>query len=309
MDWNLVIAIIVTIGIALMFLGLDLIITGRQIKLQNRISVYGVPEMMGAAGQSAEVSKSGRPKSESGLATELARAGLPVTTSEFLLATVLVVALGALVGLAVLQHFLGLVVGGLIGLIAPRLYLRWLQYRRSAAFNRQLESMITLLSNTLRAGYGLGQSIETVAKESPPPLSVEFDRVVREMALGVTVHEALANLLRRNPSGDLDLIVTAIRVNHEVGGNLAEVLDRIATTIRDRVRLNAEIRALTAMQRTSAQILIALPFAVFGLLYVMNSQYIGLLWQSMCGIGMLVTWGMMTIAGILVIRRLLKFRY
>lgn len=308
MDANIVVAISVAIGIGLVFLGLDLVVSSRRIAISKRIDVYRRPDEVGASEQ-AEAGAGQGGRNRQTLATELARAGLPVTPGEFMIVTLLLGVLVGIIALALFQHLLALVVGGLVGLFLPRLYLRHLQTKRLDAFNAQLESAIVLVSNSLRSGYGLAQAIEAVAKETSPPLSTEFARVTREIGLGLSLREALANLLTRNPSDDLDLIITAINVNHEVGGNLTEVLDKIAGTIRERVRLAGEIKTITSMQRFSAQVLIALPFVMTGLIYLMNSEYIALLWSKTCGLAMLGAWAILTMAGILSIRRLLKFRF
>jgi tight adherence protein B len=308
MDPNLVISILLAIGIALTFLGMDLIISGRQIALKTRLGDYKVPETLDREAEKKGVGKAGAGMSQR-LATELARADLPVTPQEYILATFLIGLLGALLGFTPAHSGISALIGGLLGLFAPRLYLVYLQHKHIEAFNGELENMLVLVSNTLRSGYGLSQAFETVAKESAPPLSTEFLRLTREVALGISMQEALANLLRRNPSGDLDLVITAINVNHAVGGSLSEVLDQIAGTIRERVRLASEINAITSMQRFSAWVLIIMPILLAIVIYFMNPGYISLLWQGTCGFALLGTWLVLMIVGILLIRRLLQFRY
>ena len=129
--------------------------------------------------------------------------------------------------------------------------MRFLQGRRLNAFNNQLGDTIVLLSNALRSGYSLLQSMETASRELSQPMAGELQRVTREVGLGLTIQDALANMMRRMPSDDLDLLITAINVQHEVGGNLAEILDTIAHTIRERIRIVGEIRTITAQQRLS----------------------------------------------------------
>jgi tight adherence protein B len=117
------------------------------------------------------------------------------------------------------------------------------------------------------------QAMEAVSKELPAPISDEFRRVVQEMQLGVSMEKALDNLLRRIPSDDLDLCITAINVQREVGGNLAEILDTISHTIRERVRVKGEIRVLTTQTSYSGKFLALMPVIVIGILYVMNREY------------------------------------
>ena len=147
----------------------------------------------------------------------------------------------------------------------------WLGRRKSGrlnAFNKQLPDTITLIANALRAGSSFLQAIELVVRESRPPISTEFGRVIREVNLGLPFDEALENMVRRVRSDDLELMATAISIQHQVGGNLAEILDSIAYTIRERVRIKGEIRTLTAQQRLSGYVVGFLPIALAGFLFV-----------------------------------------
>jgi tight adherence protein B len=132
-----------------------------------------------------------------------------------------------------------------------------------------------LLANSLRAGSSFLQGIELVTREGRPPISEEFERVVREMQLGMALQPALNNLARRVASEDLELMVTAINIQSQVGGNLATVLDAIAHTIRERVRLLGEINTLTAMQRYSGYVITALPIGLGAILMVISPNYMG----------------------------------
>jgi tight adherence protein B len=125
----------------------------------------------------------------------------------------------------------------------------------------------------LRAGYSTVQALESVSKEMPPPISDEFRRVVQEMQLGFPMEQALNNLLRRIPSEDLDLVITAMNVQREVGGNLAEILDTISFTIRERVRIKGEIRVLTTQVMYSGRFLAIMPILIALVLWVVNRPY------------------------------------
>jgi len=133
--------------------------------------------------------------------------------------------------------------------------------------------MISLMVNGLRAGYSTMQAMEAVSRELPAPISDEFRRIVQEMQLGIPMDTALDNLTRRIPSKDLDLVVTAINVQREVGGNLAEIMDTISHTIRERVRVKGEIRVLTSQMMMSGRFLAIMPVAVIILMYFLNRQY------------------------------------
>jgi tight adherence protein B len=165
------------------------------------------------------------------------------------------------------------IVGGVAGLFLPRFYVRSQQSKRLVKFNDQLGDMLNLMVNGLRAGFSVMQAMESVSKELPAPISDEFRRVVQEIQLGVPMQQALDNLLRRIPSDDLDLVITAINVQREVGGNLSEILDTISYTIRERVRIKGEIRVLTTQVMYSGRFLSILPILVLAVLYLMNRPY------------------------------------
>ncbi len=208
------------------------------------------------------------------LSRELARADIKLKAGEY----IAIMIIAAFV-IGVLFYFLGgksLILalgGGAIGLFIPRFYVRSQQSRRLIRFNEQLSDMLNLMVNGLRAGYSTMQAMEAVSKELPAPICDEFRRVVQEMQLGVSMQTSLDNLLRRIPSEDLDLVITAINVQREVGGNLAEILDTISYTIRERVRIKGEIRVLTTQVMYSGRFLSLMPLIVMGILFVLNREY------------------------------------
>jgi tight adherence protein B len=242
------------------------------------------------------------------VATDLARANLKFTVVEFMLLSVAAVAGGMVLGAVAMRRLwiVGAAAGGVIGFILPRFLMKLRQSRRLNAFNDQLGDTITLLANSLRSGYSLLQSMEMVGRELPPPMNEEFQRVTREIGLGLSNEEALNNLLRRIQSDDLDMMITAINIHHEVGGNLAEILDTIGHTIRERVRIKGEIRTLTAMARYSGYLVSILPVAVAGLLFVMNPDYMSGLWEDPCGVQMIVLSAIGMFVGWIIIRRVVS---
>ncbi len=208
------------------------------------------------------------------LSKSLARADLKLKPGEFI-ATMIIAAFG--VGLILWffggQNIILGIIGALGGLFLPFMYLRSQQGKRLLRFNDQLPDMLNLMVNGLRAGFSVMQAMEAVSREMPAPICDEFRRVVQEMQLGVTMEKSLDNLLRRIPSDDLDLVITAINVQREVGGNLAEIMDTISYTIRERVRIKGEIRVLTAQVMYSGRFLAMLPLFVIGILALLNPQY------------------------------------
>ena len=175
-----------------------------------------------------------------------------------------------LVGFVVpsLQNPLMLLLGLVLGFMGPRLWLGRRKSGRLKAFNKQLPDTITLIANALRAGSSFLQAIELVVRESRPPISTEFGRVIREVNLGLPFDVALENMVRRVKSEDFELMATAIAIQHQVGGNLAEILDSIAFTIRERIRIKGEIRTLTAQQRMSGYVVGGLPFFLALFIYL-----------------------------------------
>lgn len=215
------------------------------------------------------------------LGAELARADLKLKPAEFILMWI-----ASPFAFAAAAFVLGFVFSGLknpiaiaisfaIGAYFPRYYLRYRQNKRVKAFGKQLPDTITLLANSLRAGSSFLQGVELITREARPPISEEFERVVREMSLGVALQPALNNMVRRLKSEDLELMVTAINIQSQVGGNLATVLDSIAFTIRERIRIVGEINTLTAMQRYSGYVITLLPVGLGGILFLISPSYIG----------------------------------
>ena len=224
------------------------------------------------------------------LATQLARANVILTVGEFISVTViLIIAASALAYL--LSRDVIITAGvSILAFVIPRVYIAALRGRRLRAFNNQLSDTINLMVNGLRAGYSVMQSMEAVSREMDEPIGTEYGRVVQEQQLGLSLEQALANMLRRIPSDDLDMMITAINVQREVGGNLAEVLDAISYTIRERIRIKGEIRALTAQSRWSGYIISLVPIILSGVIYVINPQFMSLLFTNTCG------WMMLTFA-------------
>jgi tight adherence protein B len=228
------------------------------------------------------------------LATQLAQANLKWTVGEFLMLTVLVsLSLGVLFYL--MHRYILIPIGLIGGFFVPRIYAGMRKSKRLKDFNDQLGDSLNLMVNSLRAGYSTMQALEVISNEMPAPISEEFGRVVLEMQLGVSFDVAMANLMRRMPSADMDLIITAMSVQREVGGNLAEVLDSISFTIRERVRIKGEINTLTAQGRITGYIITGLPFVLSGVVYMVNPSFMGALFEHTCG------WIMMGLAFMLIV--------
>jgi len=246
----------------------------------------------------------GRRVSEN-LSTQLARADLKLTVGEFLVLQLLAAMAAGAAG-----YFLsGAIVIGILALVlgwfAPRWFMSYRQGARLRAFNDQLGDALNLMVNGLRSGYSIMQAMEAVSREMAPPLAAEFSRVVQEVQIGLSLDQALSNMLRRIRSDDLDLVVTAINVQREVGGNLAEILDVISFTIRERVRIKGEIRALTAQGRYSGYVISLLPICLVLVLFVVNKPYVSQLFTSgWCGWAMVVCGLLMIGTGFIAIQKI-----
>jgi len=242
------------------------------------------------------------------VARELARADLKLKAGEYVF---ILLAAGLLTGFVTWYLFgrnlLVAVIGFLLGMLLPRFYVRRQQNQRLSRFNDQLADMLNLMVNGLRAGYSTMQAMEAVSRELPAPISDEYRRVVQEMQLGIPMQKALDNLLRRIPSDDLDLVIAAMNVQREVGGNLAEILDTISHTIRERVRIKGEIRVLTSQVMYSGRFLSLMPLFIFGALWVLNRPYMMMFFDPdtrVVGIIMLSIGGLMILSGYFVMRKI-----
>ncbi len=214
-------------------------------------------------------------------------------------------------GLPTLRNPIFLLLGALLGFFLPRLWLGRRKSGRLNAFNKQLPDTITLLANALRAGSSFLQAIELVVRESRPPISTEFSRVIREVNLGLPFEQALENMVRRVKSDDLELMATAISIQHTVGGNLAEILDSIAYTIRERVRIKGEIKTLTAQQRLSGYVVGFLPIGLAGFLFVAAPNFMNAMFLNPpevlglpAGVVILIFGGFMMFIGFMLIRKI-----
>lgn len=240
------------------------------------------------------------------LQQDLNRANVHITTTEFLLVQLSVgVAIGLVLWLLVPRFGLILAFVGLVlGIYAVRSYLRSMGKRRIRKFEDQLPDTLSILANSVRGGFSLFQALQLIARESAEPSKTEFLRVIQEISLGAPMDDALQRLAGRIPTEDVDILVTAISLQHQTGGNLSHVLDVVATTVRERHRVEREIRSMTAQQRFSASMLAALPFVLALVIWTISPSYIGRLFEWSWVLCMPVGAIIMTIIGLIVMRRL-----
>jgi tight adherence protein B len=244
--------------------------------------------------------KKGRPS----VSEQLQRADLKLRPSEYFM---IQIGTGLLVGLIGFWRW-GLIFSLLffVGYLIPGFYVKYRVGQRLRKFNAQLGDTLTLLSNALKAGYSFAQAIDTVAKNAVAPIGDEFGRAVREMNLGGSPDEALSNITKRIASNDFDLVTTAYSIHRTVGGNLAEILDNIAYTIRERVRIKGEIQTLTAQARASGSIITALPILLATFMFFVTPTYFQPMFSNFIGWVLIAIGAFMIFLGNMVIRRIVQ---
>ncbi len=243
------------------------------------------------------------------LADQLERADLTISPGEFIGSRFVLAALG----LVAPMFYPGGVLGVLIAILAmvigynlPKFYLNRRRKSRIAKLNEQLPEALMIISNALKAGFGLSQALGNAADNLQHPISTELGRTIHEMNVGSSAEVALLALSERSASYDLDIVITAILVQRTVGGNLGEILDTVAGTMRERIRIRGEIQTLTAQQKLTGLVIGGLPIGVGLLFQLMQPGYIGPLFTTLTGQALLVGAVVMEIIGLLIIQRILN---
>ena len=317
-------AIIVAAGVFLVVMGIaqSRREAGGQEEFQARLAQYGVGDAaMSGAPKAAPANirerlnrifqpaadrlgkgdvKKGRPP----LQEQLQKADLKLRTSEYFMIQIACVIGLALIGLLRFGISWQLFALGVFGYFLPGFYVKRRMAKRLKAFNDQLGDTLVLLSNALKAGYSFAQAIDTVSKNASPPIAEEFARCVREMNLGGSVEEALNNMIKRIESPDFDLVVTAVAIHRTVGGNLAEILDNIAHTIRERIRIKGEIKTLTAQASASGTLITLMPIGLCVFMYFVTPSYFKPMTESFIGWAMLGAAAFFIFIGNLIIRKI-----
>lgn len=240
---------------------------------------------------------------------ELARADLPLRPEEF--AGIMVLSslgLGLIAYLGLGEPLVALLIAG-VGIYLPWGALRFRQSRRLIKFNLQLPEALLTMANALRSGFSFLQAMDMIRREMPNPISREFGLTLLEINWGTDTEKALINLGQRVKSEDLDLVVTALLIQRQVGGNLAEVLENISHTISERVKINSEIKALTAQGRISGFIISLLPLALAAIIQMLNPSYLNPLFSTRAGLIMLTAAATAQIIGVLLIRRIVHIEF
>lgn len=297
--------IMVFLCVVFLFMGLAQMFSKEDNLVQNRMKQFTEQQQDSAATQGLssrrvmeeldvveEVNKDERKKSDllkkvgeiitptkmrENLQADLTRADIPLKAVEFVAIT-FILTLGFMsLGFFVFKNLIiGFLMGG-FGLVLPQLWLKMKHGSKVKRFTHQLLDTLVMMSSGLKAGYSFPQAMDLVAKEAAPPTSTEFQQTLRQAQLGVPMEEALTNLNKRINSEDLDLVITVVLIQRQIGGNLAEILESISAVLRDRMKLKGQIATLTAQGRLSGYLIAAMPFGLGVVLYFMNPEYMMLL--------------------------------
>jgi len=247
-------------------------------------------------------------KNLGGLEKTLQQANSQIPVGVFLLLSG-VMAVGAALAAAIMDYGFMVALGsGAIGMMLPWAKIKMQRASRFKEFERQLPEALDLMARALRAGHAFSVGMKMVGDEFPDPIGPEFNRTVEEISFGIDVPEAMNNLNERVVSTDLKFFVTALVVQRETGGNLAEIIEAIARLIRQRFELLGRVAALSAEGRLSALVLFLLPIVMGGVLYVINEAYIMLLFTDPLGQTMLMGAGALMVFGVIVMRKLVNFK-
>ena len=240
---------------------------------------------------------------------ELTRADLPLRGEEFMAFTIIGLG-GVLLSVLIFTGSLLMVLSATVVMLpAPYVFISRARQKRLQLFNSQISDALVIIANSLRSGFSFLQAMDLVRREMPDPIAKEFGRAFQEINLGTPTEQALTNMAERVDSDDLDMVVTAVLIQRQVGGNLAEVLDKIAHTIKERIRIKGEIKTLTAQGRISGIVIGLMPVALCMFLFVANPEYISLLFNNQAGLIMV---GAALIAqgiGFFAIRRIVDIKY
>lgn len=238
------------------------------------------------------------------LETKLAQAGLPLKPEEYILFQWIITALTGGLFYLFTENLVFALIGGALGLFLPKWYLRKKRRNRVSAFNEGLADMILTIVGSLRAGFSFQQALQSVVEEAGSPIKEEIGAVLKEMQYGKSIEDALNDLKERMPSEDLDLMIQAILIQRQVGGNLATVLDKIVETIRDRTKIHRQIATLTAQGRLSGYVIAFLPVILGLVLYLIQPDYIGTLFHQPIGLLMVGAGLISGIIGFIMIKKI-----
>ena len=242
-------------------------------------------------------------------ANELSSAGIRMRPEEFLFLWFAAAAVPG--GMLYLfgAHIITILAVFLIGMLAPPFILKRSKKKRMRLFDKQLGDSLMLMGNCLRSGLTFQQGMVNISKEMPDPIGREFTRTIKEMQFGGSMESALNNMMQRIPSVDLMLMVSAVQIQREVGGNMLEILENISATVKERHKLREDIRTMTASGRISSVVVGMLPIVIGGVLMLINPSYIQTFFETTIGIGMIALAVIMEAIGFLLINKIVTIKY
>jgi len=306
--------------IILLFLGAQRLLTQKKEKLKERVAVVAAKEDVSTTAIKAEkqqlfglnvgkiVSRLVGPDFMRRQAELLASASVPWKASEFLTMRLAFAATGAAAGLALTERTILVVFTTAIAFWLPVFYVGRRKAKRQSDFDMQLPDALQLIVNSLRAGFSFNKAMEVASQATTPPISTDFASVQREVSLGMSIEDALQSMARRAQSPEFDIVVSAYLIQREVGGNLAVIMEKVAETVRQRLRMRGELSVLTAQGRISGYVVGLLPIAVFGIVIVAAPDYLDPLIKTSMGRGALIFAVFWQMVGVMMIRSITNIK-
>lgn len=245
-------------------------------------------------------------KRDKKLEMELMKADIPITVEELLVVKILSSTALSFLAYILSRDLIILLFTFILIWNIPKIIIANRKKERIKLFNEQLNEGIMIISNSLKAGYSFLQAVAVVVEETKDPFSKEFKKLLKEMSLGISEEDSLRNLLTRMESDDLRLIVNAILIQKDIGGNLSEILDNISDTIRERQKIQNELKTLTAQGKLSGIIVMLIPFFLGITIYLFNKEYILLLFNTTIGLAMVIMALFNQVLGLVIIRKIIK---
>ncbi len=304
--------------VVLLMLGAQKLATQKQDRLKERVAVVAVKDQAAVAEMKSQkasrlnlsglLSRIAGPDFMRKQSDLLASADVPWRPGEFLTMRLAFAAVAVLGGMVTTERADIIVVLGAIFFWLPVGYVKRNKSRRQTRFDLQLPDALQLIVNSLRAGFSFNKALEVAAQSSTPPISTDFSSVLREISLGVSAEDALQTMARRAQSPEFDIVISAYLIQREVGGNLAVIMEKVADTVRQRLRMRGELKVLTAQGRISGYVVGLLPIAVFGIVMLAAPDYLDPLVKNSFGRGMLAFAVFWQLLGVLMIRSVINIK-
>lgn len=243
------------------------------------------------------------------LSNELSMAGIPLRADEFLIIWLLLTAIPAGMIFVIFKEVVVSLGIAICGVVLPMVFVKRTKSKRLGMLDKQLVDALIIIGNCLKSGLTFQQAMASIARDMPEPISKEFDKVLREAKFGVTFEKALTNMMDRLNNKDVMLLVSAVLIQRQVGGNLSEILENIAGTIKERVGIKEEVKVLTSSGRASGTVIGLLPVAAFLALMLFNPKYIAAFFQTPQGTMMLIVAAVMEAIGFAIVNKIVNVKF